>query len=59
MTGSAGETLYVLTVLWLGDYRVHLELIRHSDGASVAGAIGTTEAEAWKSIARQLEILGV
>lgn len=58
-TGSLGEQLYVLTVLWV-NWRVVLELRRcDGDRACVAEAVGETEAEAWKEIERQLALLAL
>jgi hypothetical protein len=57
-TGSPGEKLYALTVLWLGDH-AFLELRRHADGGRVSEAVGATEAEAWEKIERELEILSI
>jgi hypothetical protein len=58
MTGSDGEELFVLTLLWLAN-RAFLELRRVADGSGVAQGVGATEAEAWKAIERQLELLSL
>lgn len=59
ITGSPGETLYALTVLWLPKDRVFLTLRRVEDGAVVAEVAGSTEAEAWQQVERQLAVRGL